>query len=72
MLKYALEIKTKDGLLIENLTVHARDEDHAINKISKVYLNCQIVTCKVLNAHAQEDKASIESIISMISKEDGK
>ena len=36
MLKYALEIKTKDGLLVENLTVHARDEDHAINKAKSI------------------------------------
>tara|TARA_B100000945_G_C20354726_1_gene584045 strand:- start:88 stop:306 length:219 start_codon:yes stop_codon:yes gene_type:complete len=72
MLKFSLAIRTKDGLLVENLGVHARDEEHACDKIRKVYLSCDIVSCKVMNAHVQEDNASIENIISMISKEDEK
>ena len=71
-MKFSLAIRTKDGLLVENLGVHGRDEEHACDKIRKVYLNCDIVSCKVMNAHAQEDNASIENIISMISKENEK
>ena len=69
MLKFGLEIKTKDGLLVENLTVHANDETHAASKIRKVYRNCEIVLCKALDKHAEEDKASLDGIISLISKQ---
>lgn len=70
MLKFKLVVKTKDGLLVENLAVHARDKQHAEEKIEKVYLNCEVIKCEEINTHANEDDASIESIISLISKND--
>ncbi len=72
MLKFNLDIRTKDGLLVEKLTVHANDRAHAELKIRKVYLKCEIVSCQVEDVHADEDKASMESIISLISKQDTK
>ena len=70
MLKFNLNIRTKDGLLVENLTVHADDRTHAETKIRKVYLKCEIVSCETEDAHTDEDQASMESIISLISKQD--
>jgi hypothetical protein len=43
--KYAFRIRTRLGVVVENLMIHARDEIVAEKKLRQMYLGCEIVDC---------------------------
>jgi hypothetical protein len=69
MTKFGFRIRTRSGLPVDNLIVHARDQAEAERKIAQMYLHCEILECKALAAPAKEDPADLESIISLISRQ---
>ena len=66
MSKFGFKIRTRSGLPVDNLVVHARDQAEAERKINQMYLHCEILECKQIQAPVKEDAADIESIISLI------
>lgn len=66
MTKFGFKIRTRSGLPVDNLVVHARDQAEAESKINQMYLHCEILECKQIHAPAKDDSADIESIISLI------
>ena len=69
MTKFGFKIRTRSGLPVDNLIVHARDQAEAERKIAQMYLHCEILECKALAAPAKEDPADLESIISLIARQ---
>ncbi len=69
MTKFGFKIRTRSGLPVDNLVVHARDQGEAERKIAQMYLHCEILECKALAAPAKEDPADLESIISLIARQ---
>lgn len=47
--KYAFRIKTRLGLVVENLTIHGKDELEAQKKLRQVYPRCEIIDCVCLH-----------------------
>ena len=43
--KYAFRIKTRLGVVVNNLLIHGRDEHDAQNKLRQIYPRCQILDC---------------------------
>jgi hypothetical protein len=43
--KYAFRIKTRLGVVVNNLLIHGRDEIDAQNKLRQIYPRCQILDC---------------------------
>ncbi len=43
--KFAFRIKTRLGLVVENLLIHGRDETEAQKKLRQIYPRCQILDC---------------------------
>jgi hypothetical protein len=43
--KYAFRIRTRLGVVVDNLMIHARDEVVAEKKLRQMYLGCEIVDC---------------------------
>ena len=70
MFKYAFKIRARTGMVVENLTVQARDRFEAEKKLEQVYRNCEILECREVAATAQTDGVDFESVLSMINKQD--
>ncbi|MGD2139508.1 MAG: hypothetical protein PVH25_03855 [Burkholderiales bacterium] len=68
MIKFALRIRTRNGLAVDNLVIHARDRSEAERRINQMYLHCEILECKEIQSPVREDDMNFENIISMISR----
>jgi hypothetical protein len=69
MIKFGFRIRTRSGLPVDNLVVHARDQAEAERKIAKMYLHCEILECRTLSAPPKEDPTDLEKIISLIARQ---
>ena len=67
-IKYGFRIRTRHGLLVENLSIHGRDEAEAERKLFQMYQNCQIMECIILQSGRRADSLSFEDVISLICK----
>ena len=68
MTKFALKIRTRSGLPVDNLVIHARDRNEAERRITQMYLHCEILECKEILPPVREEELNFENIISMISR----
>ena len=69
MIKFGFRIRTRSGLPVDNLVVHARDPVEAQRKITQMYLHCEIIECKQIAAPLREEGSDLEGIISLISRQ---
>ena len=68
--KFGFRIKTRGGMVVENLTVQACDRDAAETRIRQIYRSCEILICNELTPDNRGDGVDLESMISLISKEE--
>jgi hypothetical protein len=47
ILKFAFRIRTRGGLIVDNLLIHGRDEIDAERKLRQMYQYCKVLECKV-------------------------
>ena len=69
MYKYTFKIRARTGMVVENLTVHARDRLEAEKKLSQIYRDCQFLECREIAAPAATEGLDFESVLSMINKQ---
>jgi hypothetical protein len=43
--KYAFRIRTRVGLVINNLMIHGRDPAEAHRKLRQMYRDCEVIEC---------------------------
>ncbi|MFM9971997.1 MAG: hypothetical protein ACKVQK_26755 [Burkholderiales bacterium] len=67
-MKFGFRIRTRHGLLVENLSIHGRDEAEAERKIRQMYQHCQILECVILHSGRRPDSMSFEDLVSIIAK----
>jgi len=67
MLKYGFRIRTRHGLVVEHLSIHARDEADAERKLRQMYPHCEVLACTVSGMRKAE-QLSFEQVVSLISK----
>lgn len=65
--KYAFRIRTRSGMVVENLTIHGREESDAQRKLFQMYPHCQVLECRSLNVAAKPDPP-FEEVISLVAK----
>jgi hypothetical protein len=46
-IKYGFRIRTRSGLIVDNLLIHGKDEVDAERKLRQMYQHCNILECKV-------------------------
>ncbi len=68
MIKFGFKIKTRDGMVIDNLMVIARDRADAGRKIAQIYHYCEVLVCQELQ-QTMKDGFNLESAINLIDKE---
>lgn len=67
MQKYGFRIRTRHGLVVENLSIQGRDEADAERKLRQMYLHCEVLACTVKGMR-KPDQLSFEEVVSLISK----
>jgi len=70
MKKFGFRVKTRGGMVVENLTVQARSREDADKRIHQIYRNCEILECNELTPDARGGGVDLEGMISLISKQD--
>jgi hypothetical protein len=70
MTKYGFRIRTRGGMTVENLVVQARTREDAETRIRQIYQHCEILECNEISAGNRGDGVDLESMISLISKQD--
>ena len=70
MVKYTFRIRARSGMVVENLTVHARDRLEAEKKLAQIYRDCEFLDCREVAAPAAADGVDFESVLSMINRQD--
>jgi hypothetical protein len=74
--KFGFRIRTRQGLIVEHLMIHGRDEADAERKLRQMYLHCEILERSVMQPATMQpsltsspaDATSFEEIVSLISK----
>ena len=69
MMKFGLKIRTRSGLPVHNLVVHARDQAEAERKITQMYMHCEILECRQIQTAIRDDATDLDGIISLISRQ---
>jgi hypothetical protein len=70
MNKYGFKIRTRGGMLVENLLVHARDREEAERKINQVYHQCEIIECQEVTPTLKKEGLDLEDVIALINKQE--
>lgn len=70
MTKFGFKIKTRGGMVVENLEVQARTREEAESRIRQIYQHCEILECNEIAPGVRGDGVDLESMISLISKQD--
>lgn len=66
--KYGFRIRSRIGMVVENLSIHGRDEADAQRKLMQMYPHCQVLECRTVGAPAQPDPASFEEVLALVSE----
>jgi len=64
--KYAFRIRTRLGVVVDNLMIHGRDEFEAQRKLQQVYRDCQIIECVCNRGGVRIPVASFEEVANLI------
>ena len=67
-IKYRFRIRTRHGLVLENLTIHGRDEADAERKLRQMYQHCQVLECMIVAAPSGDEHMSFEDVVSLLTK----
>ena len=70
MNKYSFKIRTRGGMLVDSLQMHARDRADAERKINQIYHQCEIVECQEITPTVKKEGLDLDDVISLINKQD--
>lgn len=67
--KFSFRIRTRQGMLVDNLVIQGRDEADAERKLKQMYHNCEVLERTVLIAGGSKTAgASFEEVANLISR----
>ena len=66
--KYGFRIRTRTGMVIDNLTIHGRDEADAQRKLRQMYLHCHVLECRAVGGAPKSDAMSYEDVLALVSR----
>ena len=67
--KFGFRIRTRHGLVVENLMIHGRDEADAERKLRQMYLHCEIIARDVVQSSRTPEQPSFEEIVSLVTRQ---
>jgi hypothetical protein len=72
MNKYSFRIRTRTGMIVENLNVQGRERAEAERKLNQVYRDCEILECHEVDPSLKGNGLDLEDMISLINKQEDK
>lgn len=66
--KYGFKIRTRSGMVVERLAIHAKDEAEATRKLERMYPHCRILECIPPRAGAVAAAPSFEEVVALVAK----
>lgn len=66
--KFGFRIRTRNGLILDNLSVQARDRREAERRITQIYHYCEILACHENATTEHAGAADVEGVIALISR----
>lgn len=66
--KYSFRIRTRIGLVVDNLMIHGHDEIDAQRKLRQIYRDCEILDCVCHRGNARMPPANLEDVLSIITR----
>ncbi|MFN0316478.1 MAG: hypothetical protein ACKVQA_15760 [Burkholderiales bacterium] len=70
MIKYQFKIRTRRGMIVDNVTIAGRDQPDAQRKLLQMYPECEVLAVTELELQTRPEPTDIDSIISLITKQD--
>ena len=66
--KYGFRIRTRNGAIVENLSIFGRDASEAQRKLLQMYMGCEILDtyCVPATAPARAGNANYEDVVDLI------
>lgn len=64
--KYGFRVRTRPGLVVDNLMIHAIDESDAQRKLRQMYQGCEILECVRHVGSASATNISYENVLDRI------
>ncbi|OHC68795.1 MAG: hypothetical protein A2045_16025 [Rhodocyclales bacterium GWA2_65_20] len=68
MTKYGFRIRTRVGLVVDNLLIHGRDEGDAERKLRQMYHGCEIIECVPMFGAVRGLVANFEEVAALITR----
>ena len=66
--RYGFRIRTRHGLVVENLVIHGRDEADAERKLRQMYRHCEIMERIIVVSNRKGENVSFEDVVSLLTK----
>lgn len=66
--KFSFRIRTRIGLVVDNLMIHGHDEIDAQRKLRQIYRDCEILDCVCHRGNLRSPPASLEDVLSIITR----
>lgn len=67
--KYVFRIRTRNGVVVENLMISGRDESDAERKLLQIYLGCEVLkTSSQPQVQTTRVAASYEKVMDLITR----
>lgn len=66
--KYGFRIRTRVGLVVDNLMIHGCDELDAQRKLRQMYQDCEILECVCHAGRVRPQVTSFEEVVSLITR----
>jgi hypothetical protein len=70
MLKYQFKIRTRRGMIVDNVTIAGKDQPDGERKLFQMYPECEVLGVTELELQTRPESTDIDSIISLISRQD--
>ena len=55
-------------MVVDNLTIHGRDEPDAERKLRQMYLHCQVLECRAVGGPRKSDVPTFEDVIALVAR----
>jgi hypothetical protein len=66
--RYAFRIRTRLGIVVDNLMIHGRDEFDAQKKLRQMYRGCEVIDCVCHRGSVRVPVNSFEDVANLIAR----
>lgn len=65
MTKYMFQIRSRNGVIVDNLQIYGRDENDALRKLNQMYPHCETLDSRIASPERVAN-SSYEDVLSLI------